>query len=765
MDFFQLNLPAIPVQEKSIRIIHEPKDFYQTLLEQSSKAEKRICWSSLYLGEGQLERNLVNTLDKRLKEVPDLKCSILLDYLRGTRGTAKEKSSTTLLAPIADKAQISLYHTPELSGIMKSVLPERTNEIFGLQHMKLYIFDNSVLISGANLSDSYFTNRQDRYFLFENVPELADFFCDVVHEISRSAFLLQKDGHIHPHEDCQMLNESQTRYKASVEKRIHRCIDTLKEKISNLKIRDADTILYPLLQMGTFNINQEYDLLRSLFKQNDESLEVAMASGYFNCVDDYVNEMFYEGRYKLDILIASPKANGFYGASGASRYVPSMYSWIANEFLKTVEANKRSKDVKMHEWSRNGWTFHAKGLWFQKSDTLACMIGSSNYGYRSAHRDLEAQVLVVTKNDSLKARLLEVSRVCLQFSRAIAGMGKLGTHNGKFHCDEALACFLLRKLPEFSDFDLVRTRDPAMLESCDVVVDVGGVFDHEKRRYDHHQKEFAHTMQTLGFLDFSTKLSSAGLVYAHYGRRLIAQLTEVDENDPKVTLFYRKVYEVFIEQIDAVDNGIPQYDGVARYLSSGGISGRVGHLNPHWNETDIDPDERFRMAMELVGHEFVEVVLYLNRVWWPARELVEQAVKNRNEVDPSGRILLLENGGVPWKEHFFDLEESEGIVGTRITYMLFGDSTVSGWRVQAIPTDRKANFENRGPLPKAWRGLRDDELSKIVGVDGCIFVHMTGFIGGHKTREGAIEMAKRALPIVDREMEEAQAKKKQQDEP
>lgn len=35
----------------------------------------------------------------------------------------------------------------------------------------------------------------------------------------------------------------------------------------------------------------------------------------------------------------------------------------------------------------------------------------------------------------------------------------------------------------------------------------------------------------------------------------------------------------------------------------------------------------------------------------------------------------------------------------------------------------------------------------------CVFVHMTGFIGGHKTREGAIEMAKRALPIVDEEMQ------------
>ena len=27
----------------------------------------------------------------------------------------------------------------------------------------------------------------------------------------------------------------------------------------------------------------------------------------------------------------------------------------------------------------------------------------------------------------------------------------IGTHNGHFHCDEALACFMLRILPEYKD--------------------------------------------------------------------------------------------------------------------------------------------------------------------------------------------------------------------------------------------------------------------------------------------------------------------------
>ncbi len=29
-----------------------------------------------------------------------------------------------------------------------------------------------------------------------------------------------------------------------------------------------------------------------------------------------------------------------------------------------------------------------------------------------------------------------------------------------------------------------------------------------------------------------------------------------------------------------------------------------------------------------------------------------------------------------------------------------------------------------------WRGVRDEALDKLTGIDGCIFVHAAGFIGG-----------------------------------
>lgn len=74
---------------------------------------------------------------------------------------------------------------------------------------------------------------------------------------------------------------------------------------------------------------------------------------------------------------------------------------------------------------------------------------------------------------------------------------KIGTHDGTFHCDEILACFMLKQLPEFKDSEIVRSRKDEVLKDCDVVVDVGGVFDPETNLFDHHQQTFQETFSSL----------------------------------------------------------------------------------------------------------------------------------------------------------------------------------------------------------------------------------------------------------------------------
>lgn len=53
----------------------------------------------------------------------------------------------------------------------------------------------------------------------------------------------------------------------------------------------------------------------------------------------------------------------------------------------------------------------------------------------------------------------------------------IGTHSGSFHCDEALGTFLLKQTAAYADATITRTRDPAVLETLDVVIDVGGTYE------------------------------------------------------------------------------------------------------------------------------------------------------------------------------------------------------------------------------------------------------------------------------------------------
>ena len=65
----------------------------------------------------------------------------------------------------------------------------------------------------------------------------------------------------------------------------------------------------------------------------------------------------------------------------------------------------------------------------------------------------------------------------------------IGTHSGQFHCDECVACALLVNFTEeFKGAKVTRTRDLEILNKMDIVVDVGGVYDPKRHRYDHHQK-------------------------------------------------------------------------------------------------------------------------------------------------------------------------------------------------------------------------------------------------------------------------------------
>ncbi|KAM3859650.1 CDP-diacylglycerol--glycerol-3-phosphate 3-phosphatidyltransferase, mitochondrial [Diretmus argenteus] len=419
------HVPAFRVPGAHIHILSSPDQFYQTVKARIKSAKRRVVMASLYLGTGVLEQDLVDCMEEALQRsqdshAPDLKVSILLDYTRGSRGKI---NSRTMLLPLLQRftsqMRVSLYHTPDLRGLQRLLVPQRFNETIGVQHIKVYLFDDSIIISGANLSDSYFTNRQDRYVLLDNCGDMADFFSELVGAVGDASLQLQPDdsvtmleGMVHPYKG------NREDFSASARKRIMEVVNTActRQQLLNQSEdsegegeRGEDTWVFPLVQMKPLGIQMDEQITQRLLTDAGPEATMFLTSGYFNLTRAYMDLVLGAGA-DYHILTASPEVNGFFGAKGIAGAIPAAYIHIARQFYNKVCQLGQQDRVHLHEYHRPRWTFHAKGLWYYlhgQDRPCLTLIGSPNFGYRSVHRDLEAQIAIVTDNQELQAQLQE----------------------------------------------------------------------------------------------------------------------------------------------------------------------------------------------------------------------------------------------------------------------------------------------------------------------------------------------------------------------
>lgn len=305
---------------------------------------------------------------------------------------------------------------------------------------------------------------------------------------------------------------------------------------------------------------------------------------------------------------------------------------------------------------------------------------------------------------------------------------KIAVHNQTFHADDCLSVYFLHNTEEFKDAEVIRTRDPEILAKCDAVCDTGGIYDHEKRRYDHHQTTFNEK-----FPGSDIPLASCGTIYLHFGKEIVTNILARNGRDigEHVDYIYKSMYNGFIKEVDASDNGISQYgpDVEPLYTIHTGIASRIAMLHM---------DGTFDEAVALIGREFEEMLLNLFDSRIPAIAVTKEAFEKRMEIDPSGQIILLEEG-CSFREPLKMIEEETNC--TPILYGIFPNTDKTAWSIQAVSTGR--GFELRKPLPCA--GLRDQELSDACGIPGGVFVHKGAFLSAFDTREHAIEFAKYAL--------------------
>ncbi|EOO00941.1 putative cdp-diacylglycerol-glycerol-3-phosphate 3-phosphatidyltransferase protein [Phaeoacremonium minimum UCRPA7] len=426
--------PSFPVHGSQIRILQTPSDFYETLKQKIRHAKRRIFLSTLYIGKS--EKELITTLQEALRENPDLKLSILTDALRGTR-EAPEPSCASLLAPLVaefgpERVEIRMYHTPNLTGLRKKYIPKRINEGWGLQHMKLYGVDDEIILSGANLSTDYFTNRQDRYHLFSS-QEITEYFWDLYSGVTSLSFLIKPSDSPSGFEQVWPATNAAPSPLDSPKQFVSRATAVLKPLVSPsqkaltagsaAKKESRDTDVYVLAQMTQLlqpDVSTELPavthVLKTLAAPQYSNSSWTFTAGYFNPAPSLTKLLLSTASHNNVVITASPQANGFYGSKGVSGLLPDAYTLLAHRFLRAVHQNKRDMSTILKEWRKGtvgepgGWTYHAKGLWVTlpgESSPSISLVGSSNYTKRSYSLDLEANALIVTRNEELKKRLGE----------------------------------------------------------------------------------------------------------------------------------------------------------------------------------------------------------------------------------------------------------------------------------------------------------------------------------------------------------------------
>lgn len=284
-------------------------------------------------------------------------------------------------------------------------------------------------------------------------------------------------------------------------------------------------------------------------------------------------------------------------------------------------------------------------------------------------------------------------------------MAIIATHSGPFHADDVFSVALINLLVN-EEYEVVRTRDQAVIDGAEFAIDVGGVHDAPNGRFDHHQNDYTGSKSSVGLL-LDWLSAPGGYISAFAAEELRSVL--IDELD------------------DADTNGTPS-----------SMSLLIWSMNPQWNDANpSDFDKKFGEAVR-----FAESVL---------NSFLKQA--NSKELAKMRLDTIANNGEVVESDCYLPDMAFEVAKRSELALFVVWPSSETQWMVQCVPPTENRTSQ-RLAFPEAVAGLRGEELEAIVGDLGsdinpaAPFVHKAAFIGGASTREGALRLARFALQQV-----------------
>ena len=430
-----------------------PADFHKLLCHKIEHAQSRIYLASLYVGPAvdpavyRQEAQLLQALHKAAHHNPNVQVKLLLDKSRGLRPVPIKDSDKTITSAEACRQAIqtsgpttptgssshkgqanhnkhSVYLHSVLPTFLQRILPNPVDEVAGVFHIKVYIVDDELILSGANLSQEYFTDRHDRYLhIVRGGNGLVDWYAQLVQILCEHSEQYQGPNMaLSPEKPRSALIPAVRRLAqpvASMEEETNAQAIFTDENCDYTKDSSIVAVACPTFQApshyGT-DYRSDTDVLVDLLEQTPETIHspiaVRLASAYLN--PTVTLQKAWQSVDILHCLTAGYVSHGFRPKKKAGNkgrtWIPAIFDTLARTMATTM------KDVHVWYYTRENWTYHAKGLWlsslvsFKQShekaatdprmseddEDLICVThGSGNFGERSQFRDMESNLYLV----------------------------------------------------------------------------------------------------------------------------------------------------------------------------------------------------------------------------------------------------------------------------------------------------------------------------------------------------------------------------------
>ncbi len=290
----------------------------------------------------------------------------------------------------------------------------------------------------------------------------------------------------------------------------------------------------------------------------------------------------------------------------------------------------------------------------------------------------------------------------------------VAVHDGNFHPDDVFSVALL-SLVHRGNIKVTRTRDHQVCSKSDYVLDLGGEYDQDKNRFDHHQTGGA------GVRDNKIAYSTFGLLWQKYGD-LVCGTKEI------ANILDKKLVTV----IDADDNGFNLYQPIVNDIYPITLPDIIYGLRPTWKEGVEKRDGEFFKAVHLAK----EIILRAIKVIKDKMEIIK-VIQDFYQKSSDKRIILIDFIGISR----YDIWEAlQGF--SEPLFVVSPDK--NNWSVVAMRKNLN-DYGNRKDFPSTWAGLRDEDLAKVSGVSDALFCHNNLFLAVAKSKEGAVRLAKLAL--------------------